>query len=122
MNYNISEAIKKAKKYGFSVNETEWALFITTPKSSWWIDYSKEDKIILWHRNMRNNNKNKDSFETNYHYQRKLNSITEGIKYIKYHDERKYTSKESRKYAGQNKRMDKLFRQIEEERKRKNCV
>ena len=44
----IQIAIKRAENLNFKVKETNYALFITTNKANWWIDFSNGDNIKLF--------------------------------------------------------------------------
>lgn len=106
-------AIKRAESLNFNVKETNYALFITTNKANWWIDFSNEDNIKLFHKNMRIYNKKNEKFGEDYHLQRgHFKRVVYAINYIYKHDMDKYTNNEKSKNKRNNDRIEKIFEKI----------
>lgn len=109
----INIAIQRALDLGYDVTESVYAIFIKTPKSSWWIDYSNLDNIILWHKNMRIYNKKNEKFGEDYHFQQDhFKRIVYAVNYIYKHDTDKYTHREKSRNKRNNDKLDKIFREI----------
>lgn len=110
---DIDIAIEKAKELNYKVQETNYALFITTPISTWWIDFSNIDNIKLWHKNMRINKKRSDKFSEDYHLQKKnFKKVIYALNYIYKHDTYKYTDKEKSKVKINNDKIENIFKKI----------
>lgn len=109
----IKIAIERAEFFNYKVSETDYALFISTPKSNWWIDFSNEDNIKLWHKNMRIYKKKNKKFGEDYHLQRgHFKRIVYAINYIYKHDAAKYTNNEHSRSKKNNDRIEKIFQSI----------
>lgn len=109
----VQIAIERALALDYKVKETDYAIFITTPKSNWWIDFSNQDNIKLWHKNMRIYNKKNDKFGEDYHLQRgHFQRVLYAVNYIYKHDSTKYTNKETSKIKKNNDRINKIFDNI----------
>lgn len=112
MNEITKIAIEEIEKHGYKYKEIQNEIFITTPKSSWWLDCSNIDNIKLWHKNMRWTANNK-KFGNDYHLQKDhIEDIAQAIIYIKKHDNAKYSLNENSRSYNYYKKMEKLFEKI----------
>lgn len=109
----VQIAVNRANDLNFQVRETNYALFIKTNKSDWWIDFSNGDNIKLWHKNMRIYKNKNEKFGEDYHLQRgHFKRMLYAINYIYKHDNDKYTSNEKSKSKRYNDRIDRIFEAI----------